>query len=101
VQRVKSAEPLFFDLSGAISNLLVRNNNFVGEEEQSLSLSSPFWIRVAAYLDAQNGAAHPRRLARANYTHDVFDRLSLGADARLVLIIGEATEATSIQINSQ
>jgi hypothetical protein len=91
-----------FSISRARSaNLLVRNNNFVGEEEQRLSVPSPFWIWVAAYLDAQNGAAHPGRLARANYTHNAFDRLSLRADARLVLIIGEATEATSIQINSQ
>jgi hypothetical protein len=31
VQRVKSAKPLFFHLSGAIGNFLVRNNYFVGE----------------------------------------------------------------------
>jgi hypothetical protein len=101
VQRVKSTEPLSFDIPGTIGNLLVWNDHFVGEEEQSLSVPPAFWIWVAAHLDAQNGAAHPRRMARTNNAHDVFYGLGLGPDARLILIIGEATEATGIQIDSQ
>jgi hypothetical protein len=31
VQRVESAQPLFVNLSDAISNFLIRNNYFVGE----------------------------------------------------------------------
>jgi hypothetical protein len=81
VQRVKSAEPFFFDLSRALGSIRVRNNHFVSEDEQSLSVPSAFRIWVAAHLDAQNGAAHPRSSANTNHPHDVFHRLSLSADA--------------------
>lgn len=101
VKCVERAEPLSFHLPGSVGDLPVRMNYFVCEEEQGLSIPSPLRIWVAAHLDIQNGAAHPRSLPGANHCQNAFYSLNLSADTGLALVIGKATEATSIQINSQ